>query len=198
MEPPNLTPLQQAVLWAQIGFYVITAISIVVTAFLGVRKYRLFRFGRPFITVNLEASSRPCSATQMQVGVTAKLYNGSRVLARADVLEWECRGLAIYDDAEIAEKITEYFISSGDIRSETGSSEFPWNIQQRIIKNDLDIQIEPNETSQDHVTFVVPRYCTAVQIRLFIQTARRARLGSMGTIYHDVNNYAVRNDVEPL
>ena len=198
MEPPNLTPLQQAALWAQIGFYVITAASIIAAATLGVVKYRLFRSGRPFITVNLEASSRPCSATQMQVGVTAQLYNGSKVLAKADVLEWVCLGLATYDDAEMDEKITGYFTSGGDTRSETGSSEFPWNLQQRIIKNDLDIQIEPNETSQDHVTFVVPRYCTAVQIRLFIQTARRARFGSMGIIYHDVNNYAVRNDEEPL
>ena len=198
MEVATPTPLQQAVLWAQFFFYIVTAASIIAAALLGVVKYRLFRSGRPFITVSLEASSRPCSAEQVQVGVTAKLYNGSKVLAKADTLEWQCRGLATYDDATIDAKITEYFTSGGDTRSETGNSEFPWNLQQRITKNDQDIQIEPNETGHDHVTFVVPRYCTAVQIRLFIQTSGKAEFGWIGAIYHDVNNYEVRNDVEPI
>lgn len=182
------TPLQQAALWAQILFYAITAVSIAAAGLLGIIKYRLFRFGRPFITVSLEVSSRPCSESHTQVGVTAKLYNGSRVLAKADVLEWECRGLATYDDEAVDEKIVEYFCTGGGYaRFERGNSEFPWNVQQRIKKIDLDIGIEPNETSNDNVTFIVPDYCTAVQIRLFIPDKVRKDWGWTAVAYHSIN-----------
>lgn len=151
-------------------------------------KYRLFRSGRPFISVTLEASSRPCSAEHIQVGVIAKLYNGSKVLEKADVLEWECRGLATYGDAEIGKKIAEYFNSNdGRARCESGHSEFPWNVQQRITENDMAIEIEPNETSHDNATFVVPWYCTAVQIRLFIPITKGNEIGWTAVIYHDTN-----------
>lgn len=188
MDGATLTPLQQAALWAQIFFYAITAVSIAAAGLLGIIKYRLFRFGRPFITVTLEVSSRPCSASHTQVGVTGKLYNGSRVLAKADVLEWECRGLATYQDEAIDEKIVEYFDSRGGYsRVETGNSEFPWNVQQRITKTDLDIAIEPNETSNDNVTFIVPYYCTAVQIRLFIPGPGKEDWGWTAVAYHSIN-----------
>ena len=70
-------------------------------------------------------------------------------------------------------------------RTEYGNSDFPWNLQQRITKKGLAIAIEPNETSHDSVTFVVPSYCTAVQIRLFIPTKRKNDMGWTAVIYHD-------------
>lgn len=178
--------LSQARLWAQTFFYVVTALSILAAGAIGIVKFNLFRSGRAFITVNLEASSRPCSSTYMQIGVTARLFNGSRVLATARTLEWECRAVATYDDDLIESKIGEYF-SSGDAyqRTESSNSEFPWNVQQRITKTDLSLEIEPNEYSHDNVTFIVPAYCTAVQIRLFIPTPRNDRLGWTAVIYHD-------------
>lgn len=188
MAPETPTALQQTALLVQICFYAITAISIIAAGALGVLKYRLFRSGRPFLSVTLEATSRPSSPGHVQVGVIAKLHNGSKVLARADVLEWECRDLATYDDATIDEKIAEHFHSAdGTARHESGKSEFPWNVRQRITKDRLGIQIEPNETGHDHVTFVVPRYCTAVQIRLFIPAAPDSSQGWTSVIYHDTN-----------
>ena len=181
---PSLTLLQQAALWAQIGFYVVTGISVVVTGALAAVKFR--SFSRAFINVSLEASSRPCSQDHVQIGVTAKLYNGSQNLAKAERLEWECRGIATYASEVIEQKTVEYFQDAdGHSRTESGNSEFPWNLQQRIIKKGLDIAIEPNETSHDSVTFIVPRYCTAVQIRLFIPTRRKNDMGWTAVIYHD-------------
>ena len=179
--------LEQAALWTQIIFYAVTAFSILAAGTAGAVKYRLFRAGRPFITINLEVSSRPCSATHIQVGAAARLHNGSRVLAEAETLEWECRALATYMPQEIDEKVAEYFPRPGNhIKIEPGNPEFPWNLQQRITKTDLNIGIEPNEYSHDNVTFIVPRYCTAVQIRLFIPTKDDEYKGWTAVVYHDV------------
>ena len=168
-------------------FYLVTSITLIAAGVLGIVKYQVFRIGQPFITVTLDVTSRPCSSDHIQVGVAAKLYNGSKVLARADILEWECRGLATYDPDEIEAKITEYFSSNADrTRTETGNPEFPWNLQQRITKTDLVIEIEPNETSNDNVTFIVPYYCTAVQIRLFIPERTKRDWGWTAVAYHDI------------
>ena len=180
----ELTFLQKFALCAQIGFYLITGISVVATGILAAVKFRTF--ARPFLNVSLEASSRPCSQDHVQVGVAAKLYNGSQNLAKVEQLEWECRGLAIYPVDAIEQKTDEYFQDlEGNSRTEYGNSEFPWNVQQRITKRGLNIAIEPNETSHDSVTFVVPNYCTAVQVRLFIPTKRKNDMGWTAVIYHD-------------
>ena len=180
----DLTFLQQFALWAQIGFFIVTGISVVATGILAAVKFRTF--SRPFINVSLEASSRRCSQDDVQIGVAAKLTNGSQNLARVGQLEWECRGIATYPPEAIEQKKDEYFKdASGNSRTEYGNSDFPWNLQQRIIKKGLDIAIEPNETSHDSVTFVVPTYCTALQIRLFIPTKRKKDMGWTAVIYHD-------------
>ena len=195
-----LTPLQKAALWLQIAFYVVTAVSIAVAGVVGIFKYRLFRFGRPFVTVSLDASSRPCSESHVQVGVTAQLYNGSRVLAEAGVLEWECRVLARYNADEIEAKIAEYFRYSDGVysRVEEGSYEFPWHVWQRIKKTGLGIRIEPNETAHETATFILPRDCSAVQIRLFIPAGTSGASGWTATVYHDTGAAQEDNDVEPL
>lgn len=187
--------LNHAVLWGQLAFYAFTAIGLLVAGILGVVKYRLFRANRPFISISLNASSRPCSAEHVQIGVTANLYNGSRVLARVDSLEWECRAIAGYDSEDVDEKITEYFSESdGLARSESGSSEFPWNVQRRIRKSDLKIEVEPNESSHENATFIVPSYCTAVQIRLFLETMKDNTRGWTAVIYHDTDHLTGEGD----
>ena len=133
----ELTFLQQLALSAQIGFYVVTGISVLATGVLAAVKFR--SFSRPFINVSLEASSRPCSQDDVQIGVAAKLYNGSQNLARVGQLEWECRGIAIYPSEAIEQKTDEYFKDDGgNARTEYGNSDFPWNLQQRITKKGLE------------------------------------------------------------
>ena len=172
---------------AQTLFYLVTSITLIAAGVLGIVKYRVFRVGQPFITVTLDVTSRPCSSEHIQVGVAARLYNGSKVLARIYTLEWECRGLATYDPDEIEAKITEYFSSNdGRTRTETGNPDFPWNLQQRITKTDLDIRVEPNEASNDSATFIVPYYCNAVQVRLFIPVRNRRDWGWTAVAYHDI------------
>ena len=189
------SPLQQAVLWAQLVFYAVTAIGLPVAGIFGLVKYRLYRANRPFISISLNASSRPCSAEHVQIGVTANLYNGSRVLAKVDSLEWECRAIAQYDPEDVDEKITEYFSESdGLAKEESGSSEFPWNVQRRIRKTDLNIEVEPNESSHENATFIVPSYCTAVQIRLFLETMKDNTRGWTAVIYHDTDHLTGEGD----
>ena len=83
MEPETPTAMQQALLWTQIIFYATTTLIAVAAGVLGGIKYRLFRSGKPSVSINLKASSRPCSVDQIQIGVTAKFHNGSKVLAKA-------------------------------------------------------------------------------------------------------------------
>ena len=49
----SLSWLQQAALSAQAVFYGVTVVGLLLTALFGVVKYRLFRSGRPFITITL-------------------------------------------------------------------------------------------------------------------------------------------------
>lgn len=185
----NLSSLQQAALYAQAAFYSATVIGLVATALFGIVRYRLFRAGRAFIAITMEASSRASSPRSTHIGVIAKLYNGSRVLARAQEVEWECRGVAFYSQPELEGKIEEYF--SGDAahtRAYPGTSEFPWNVQQRIIRKELNIEIEPNEYINENISFLVPDYCKAVQVRLFIPTKGNADRGWTAVIYHDTNH----------
>ena len=108
----------------------------VATGALAIVKFR--SFSRPFINVSLEASSRPCSQDYVQIGVAAKLSNGSQNTARVGQLEWECRGIAIYPSEAIEQKTDEYFKDDGgNARTEYGNSDFPWNLQQRITKKGL-------------------------------------------------------------
>lgn len=184
----SLTSLQQAALYAQIVFYGGTIVGLLATAAFGFIRYRLFRAGRAFIAITMEASSRPCGPGFAQIGVTAKLYNGSRVLARAEELEWECRALAFYSRDDIEGKIREYFSEDSHTRAYPGTAEFPWNVQQRITKKKLNIEIEPNEYSSENISFVVPDYCKAVQVRLFIPTRGNASRGWTAVIFHDTNH----------
>lgn len=52
--------------------------------------------------------------------------------------------------------------------------------------------IEPGATGQDHVTFVVPRSCKAVQIRLLVQPGQDGHRGWRGIAYHDTGAGAPR------
>ena len=195
-----LTPLQSGALWLQIAFYSVTAVSILIAGGVGIFKYRLFRSGRPFVTVSLDASSRLCSESHIQVGVTAQLYNGSKVLAKADVLEWECRLLTHYNADEIEAKIAEYFCYRDGVysRVEEGSYEFPWRVWQRIRKTELGITIEPNETAHETASFILPWNCSAVQIRLFIPAGTSGASGWTATVYHDTGTAQEDDNVEPL
>ena len=185
----SLSSLQQAALYAQAVFYGVTVAGLVATAIFGIVRYRLFRAGRPFISIALEVSSRPCSSALTQIGVIAKLYNGSRVLAKAEELEWECRALSLYLQEDIEGKIEEYFSADDEhTRACPETSEFPWNVQQRITKRNLNIEIEPNEYSPENISFIVPKYCRAVQVRLFIPTKSNINRGWTAVIYHDTNH----------
>ena len=175
--------------WAQFAFYIITAVGLPIAGIFGFVKYRLYRENLPSISISLNASSRPCSTDHIQIGVTANLYNGSKVLAKVDSLEWECRAIAQYNPEDIADKMGEYFNQPDrQARVESGSSEFPWNVQQRIRKTKLNIEVEPNESSHENATFVVPNYCTAVQIRLFLEAMKDNTRGWTAVIYHDTNH----------
>ena len=180
-------------MWTQIFFYATTTLIAVAAGIIGGIKYRRFRLGREFISITLEASSRPCSDGRIQIGVTAKMHNGSKVLAKATTLEWECRALGTYDDDAIATKLDEYFNSAGgNARQESGHTisveRAAAHYQtQRIIKRGLNAQIEPNETSHDNVTFVVPSYCTSVQVRLSIAASKDGNLIWTAVVYHDID-----------
>ena len=180
MEEP--TPIYQIVLsWSQIAFYGVTTIGLITAAILGVIKYRIFRTTRPFINIALEASSRMASPDHIQIGVTANLYNGSKVLARVEELSWRCRSIGIYDSQEIRNKIEEHFANNVGRQRE-----FPWNMQHAEVSPSLNLQIEPNESATEHISFIVPVYCTAVQITLVIPTDEDYKTGWKATIFHDI------------
>lgn len=68
-----------------------------------------------------------------------------------------------------------------------GNCEFLWNVQQRITKSKLRIAIDPNEAGHYNVTFIALRYCTALQVRLFIPILTEITFGWTAVIYHGAN-----------
>ena len=134
-----------------------------IAALIGYHKFGLFREGKPHLTIDLSASSRPVSAAHNHIGVIARIHNTSKVAVPVFNVEWELAVVAPYAVADIREMEEEF------LNSVTEDKEFPWQMIKRhsVVLNNL--LVEPNEVDQLTFDFVIPNTIEAVSISLYVE-----------------------------
>ena len=134
-----------------------------IAALIGYHKFGLFREGKPHLTIDLSASSRPVSAEHNHIGVIARIHNTSKVAVPVFNVEWELAAVAPYSEADIAQMEAEF------LNSVTEDKEFPWQMIKRhsVVLNNL--LVEPNEVDQLTFDFVIPNTIEAVSISLYVE-----------------------------
>lgn len=177
-------------MWSQILFYITPAVVFVLTAFVAIVRFNLFRSSKPSIKVDLTVSSRPASDSWTAISAIASVTNTSQVIAKCDALIWEVRVLAPFDDDVVEAKVEEY----GEHMLTNGPPvEFPWNVQYLIRSNDPGIALEPGETNVVDMSLAIPRWITSIDVRCSLVLPK----GSKGPLYlwtnkvpHDINQEA--------
>ncbi len=138
-----------------------------IAALIGYHKFGLFREGKPHLTIDLSASSRPVSAEHNHIGVIARIHNTSKVAVPVFNVEWELAVVAPYSVGDILEmeEIVTIDRESGDVDGD----EFPWRRLKEPVALQYYMLVEPNEVEQLTFDFVVPRDIEAVVISLFVE-----------------------------
>ena len=138
-----------------------------IAALIGYHKFGLFREGKPHLTIDLSASSRPVSAEHNHIGVIARIHNTSKVAVPVFNVEWELAVVAPYSVGGVAEMEERLTLDreSGDVDDD----EFPWRWLKEPVALQYDILIEPNEVDQLTVDFVIPNTIEAVAISLYVE-----------------------------
>ena len=147
---------------AQVIFYLTPAIAFILTGFLAIWKFNVFRTAKPSIKVDLEVTSRASSESSNVISAVALVTNTSRVIARCSSLQWEVRVLAPFDDEDVETKVAEY----ADHMTTNGPGvDFPWNVQYRIRNDNPSIALEPGESNVVDISLAIPDWITAVDVR---------------------------------
>ena len=156
-----------------------------VAALVGYHKFGIFREGKPHITIDLSASSRPVSEEHNHIGVIARIHNTSKVAVPVANVEWELAAVAPYSIAELVEMEREFFNPNRD------DDEFPWLQLRRYPVTELDMLVEPNEVEQLTFDFIVPNTVDAAVVSLFVENTstenRQAKLGWYHRLFYDVS-----------
>lgn len=138
-----------------------------IAALIGYHKFGLFREGKPHLTIDLSASSRPVSAEHNHIGVIARIHNTSKVAVRVANVEWQLAVVAPYTVADIVQLEAEFFESNKGARDIP--IEFPWHrLDERRISQ-YDMLVEPNEVDQMTFDCVLPRGIDAVVVSLYVE-----------------------------
>lgn len=138
-----------------------------VAALIGYHKFGLFREGKPHLTIDLSASSRPVSAEHNHIGVIARIHNTSKVAVRVANVEWQLAVVAPYTVADIVQLEAEFFESNKGTRDIP--IEFPWHrLDERRISQ-YDMLVEPNEVDQMTFDCVLPPGIDAVVVSLYVE-----------------------------
>ena len=147
---------------AQVIFHLTPAIAFILTGFLAIWKFNVFRTAKPSIKVDLEVTSRASSESSNVISAVALVTNTSRVIARCNSLQWEVRVLAPFDDEDVESKVAEY---AGHMITNGPGVDFPWNVQYRIRNDNPGIALEPGESNVVDISLAIPDWITAVDVR---------------------------------
>ena len=147
---------------AQVIFYLSPLIVFVVTGFIAIWRFNIFRTAKPSIRIDLEVGSRANSDSYNVLSAVALVTNTSRVVAACTSLQWEVRVLAPFDDEDVEAKVAEY---EGHMVTDGPPVEFPWNVQYRIRNDNPGIALEPGESNLVDMSLAVPEWIEAVDVR---------------------------------
>ena len=161
-----------------------------IAALIGYHKFGLFREGKPHLTIDLSASSRPVSAEHNHIGVIARIHNTSKVAVPVFNVEWELAAVAPYSAADIAQMEEEFSNAKGGV-GDTADDEFPWRWLDDPYELQYDMLVEPNEIEQLTFDFVIPQGIDTVVVSLYVENAFAEKsvdkLGWYRRLFYDLN-----------
>lgn len=156
-----------------------------IAALIGYHKFGLFREGKPHLTIDLSASSRPVSAEHNHIGVIARIHNTSKVAVPVFNVEWELAVVAPYSVVGVAEMEMEFFNSAA------ADKEFPWHWLSKYVVSKHGMVVEPNEVDQLTFDFIAPTSIAATVISLYVENVlgdnSTDKLGWYRRLFYDIN-----------
>ena len=160
-----------------------------IAALIGYHKFGLFREGKPHLTIDLSAFSRPVSAEHNHIGVIARIHNTSKVAVPVFNVEWELAVVAPYTVADVVEMEAEFANPTGGV-GDTADDEFPWGRLDDPYELQYDILVEPNEVEQLTFDFVIPQGIDTVAVSLYVENAYDengvGKLGWSRRLFYDI------------
>ena len=156
-----------------------------IAALIGYHKFGLFREGKPHLTIDLSASSRPVSPEHNHIGVIARIHNTSKVAVPVFNVEWELAVVAPYSVGDVAEMGAEFLNSAAE------DKEFPWHWLSKYAVSKHGMVVEPNEVDQLTFDFIVPKSIAATVISLYVENVlgdnSTDKLGWYRRLFYDIN-----------
>ena len=173
-EPKWLSAFDAGPVAKTFNLLVVTTV-IVAGAYVGYRKFFLFRENKAQLTVSLTVSSRYINDDNAHIGAIAKAENTGKVNVDVDKIDWELAVISPYDNTTLREMQDEYnkFIKEEQERNDENvlveDVEFPWHIIQSYSIERWGMNVEPGETEELTFDFIVPVEIRSVVVSLFIE-----------------------------
>lgn len=139
-----------------------TMVGVAIAALVGYYKFQLFREGRPHLTIELTASHRRVSPGFAHIGAIARLSNTSKVVVIVSTATWNLTAIAPYTEAA-AERLRQDFVRG----YRYDGDEFGTSLQKQVCSQ-FYLNIEPGETDEVTLDFIVQSDLESVAITLFI------------------------------
>ena len=181
-----MTVLETFTLAAQIAFYLTPIIIALGTLGLAWWRFKVFRIREPAITTDLQVTSRRSSPSYNALSAVVVLTNTSRVAVEITRLEWTVRILSPYDDDDVEDRIGD----SERYRTFDGSLDFPWDVYDILMQEDIVISLDPGESNAIGTSMVIPDWIEAVEVLIELDSPSGqddARLCWIARCPHDIN-----------
>ena len=174
----------------------VTTTVIVAGAYIGYRKFFLFRENKSQLTVSLTVSSRIINDGNVHIGAIAKAKNTGKVNVNVDKIDWELAAIAPYDNSALQEIQKEYDSFTRQERNDENTLvedvEFPWHGIQSYSIERWGMNVEPGETEELTFDFIAPAEVKSVVVSLFIINQEseqdEEQVGWYRREFHDISN----------
>ena len=165
---PEAAPLGD---WANIALALVTILAVLVGGLFAAIKFDLFRESEPHLTISHAINNRNIADSYVHLDVTAVLHNSSRVKVELNRGLFTLQEIApVLDDQELEDRL-----EARDLIAENlPFSQWAILDQFSCDWSDSALVIEPGQTFQQTVEFVISREITTVAIHTFFYNSRYA------------------------
>ena len=165
---PDASPLGR---WADIVLAVVTILAILVGGLFAAEKFELFRDSQPHLTISHTINHRNIADSYVHLDVTAALHNSSRVKVELNRGLFTLQEIApVLDDEELEDRLE----ARNLVAENLAFSQWAILDQFSCDWGGSALVIEPGQTFQQTVEFVISREITTVAIHAFFYNSRFA------------------------
>lgn len=155
--------------WADIALAVVTILAIMVGGLIAAEKFELFRDFQPHLTVSHTLNHRYIGGSYVHIDVAAVLHNSSRVKVELSSGLFTLQEIAPVADDEELEDLLE---ARNLVAENLAFSQWPILDQFCCDWASAALIIEPGQTFQETIEFVISREITTVAIHSFFYNSR--------------------------